>query len=105
MPYIKQEDRDRIDLKLDALLPEIMGAGQFNYVITSIMHDAIAYCGESYSLYNELIGALECAKLEVYRRLVGPYENEKIIENGDVMIYFRENMKRLDKILAEKNYV
>ena len=33
---------------------------------------------------NAIIGALECAKLELYRRVAAPYEDDKIIENGDV---------------------
>jgi hypothetical protein len=35
-------------------------------------------------MYNDVIGALECCKLELYRRMVAPYENTKIKENGDV---------------------
>ena len=31
-----------------------------------------------------LIGVLECAKLELYRRVAAPYEDDKIDENGDV---------------------
>ena len=27
---------------------------------------------------------LECAKLELYRRVAAPYEDEKIDQNGDV---------------------
>ena len=30
------------------------------------------------------MGALECAKLELYRRVAAPYEDVKIMENGDV---------------------
>lgn len=33
---------------------------------------------------NEVVGALESAKLELYRRIVGPYEDKKSAENGDV---------------------
>jgi len=39
---------------------------------------------EGYTTYNEVVGVLECAKLEMYRRAVAPYEDEKIAENGDV---------------------
>jgi len=35
-------------------------------------------------LINAIIGALECAKLELYRRVAAPYEDDKIAENGDV---------------------
>ena len=37
-----------------------------------------------YHHYNQLIGVLECAKLELYRRLIAPYEDVKIIDDGDV---------------------
>jgi hypothetical protein len=40
--------------------------------------------GMSYQNINELIGVLECAKLELYRRVASPYEDEKIQSNGDV---------------------
>ena len=40
--------------------------------------------GESYSNYAECIAALECAKIELYRRKIAPYEDKKIEENGDI---------------------
>jgi hypothetical protein len=39
---------------------------------------------KSYFSYNEVVGVLECVKLEMYRRLVAPYEDRKCKENGDV---------------------
>jgi hypothetical protein len=30
------------------------------------------------------MGVLESAKLELYRRKIAPYEDDKIAENGDV---------------------
>lgn len=39
---------------------------------------------KNYEDYRNFIGELECAKLEIYRRLVAKYENKKIKENGDV---------------------
>lgn len=32
-----------------------------------------------------MVGVLECAKLEAYRRIASPHEDKKIDENGDVM--------------------
>jgi len=46
--------------------------------------EAIKQNGESYGAYKEILGELECAKFEIYRRLVAKYEDEKMIENGDV---------------------
>jgi hypothetical protein len=58
-------------------------AGELNYKLTSVINDYLGD-GLSYAKLNEVIGALECAKLELYRRLAAPYEDTKIQENGDV---------------------
>lgn len=81
MPYIKQEDRK----KLDAVdLPWIENTGELNYFITTICQSYIYERGLNYQNINAVIGALECAKLELYRRVASPYEDKKILENGDV---------------------
>lgn len=38
----------------------------------------------NWDIYFNLVGELECCKLEIYRRLIAPYEDKKIIENSDV---------------------
>ena len=95
MPYIKQEDRK--DLSYDGISPK--NSGQLNYLLTQIILiylDNIReyipnfgtnpgkYLANTYSDYNAVMGVLECIKQELYRRLVVPYENKKITENGDV---------------------
>ena len=78
MPYIKKSLRPTVIKKGPT------NAGELNYLVTII---AIRYVQEgevSYRKINDAIGALECAKLELYRRLAAPYEDKKIIENGDV---------------------
>ena len=90
MPYILRENRETIDHEIDALATKIIQAlmeedraGALNYTITRIIHRL--YCEEiSYSQVNEAVGVLECAKLELYRKVAAPYEDEKIKENGDV---------------------
>jgi hypothetical protein len=59
-------------------------AGELNYAVTNLVLGYIAQHGKNYQHINDVIGALEGAKLEFYRRLVGPYEDTKIAENGDV---------------------
>lgn len=105
MPYINKQDRELIDhdadftgmsglskfiKKLDKLRdtwPNTKSVGwhpgTLNYIITRLCH---WWLGDNpnYAKYNELIGVLECAKMELYRRKVAPYEDKKIIENGDV---------------------
>lgn len=38
----------------------------------------------SYARFNAIIGALECCKTEICRKLISPYEDEKIKENGEI---------------------
>jgi hypothetical protein len=81
MPYIKPLDRERFE---DVKFIDPDNAGELNYVFTKIAHNYIKNKGEKYQHYNDLIGALEGAKLELYRRYITPYEDKKIGENGDV---------------------
>jgi hypothetical protein len=78
MPYITEDRRDCIDT---GSLPET--AGELNYALTQIVR---LYLGGSpnYQRFNDAIGALEGCKLELYRRQVSPYEDKKIVQNGDV---------------------
>lgn len=79
MPYIKQEDR----LAVPDMIPET--PGELNYLFTKLILEYIdERGGMSYTVVNEVVGVLECAKLELYRRLAAPYEDEKIELNGDV---------------------
>lgn len=87
MPYIKQEDRRKFNDILNQLKNEIdiNSPGELNYLITSIVHTYIKqFPNLNYITINEVIGALECAKMELYRKVAVPYEEKKITENGDV---------------------
>lgn len=86
MPYIKPEDRRPLDPLIKQLaeaLPEQNFAGNLNYVISKLSARLLDE-QLSYARLNEIIGALECAKLELYRRVAAPYEDGKIESNGDV---------------------
>lgn len=89
MPYIKKERKDHFyvvldDLKEDMQKIEDLSAGDLNYLITSTIKAYVEVKGKRYQTLNDAIGALEGAKLELYRREVAPYENAKLAENGDV---------------------
>lgn len=58
-------------------------SGNLNYIITRI---CLYWLGKNpcYADYNAVIGALESAKLELYRRQVVPYEEVKKELNGEV---------------------
>lgn len=79
MPYIKREKREEV------FSQGPRNPGELNYLITEVIQHYIRNSGGfSYQVANDIIGALEGAKLEFYRRLVQQYEDRKIKENGDV---------------------
>lgn len=86
MPYVKQEIRSMLASTTKAIEqnPPIT-VGDLNYIITKT---CLAFLEKNmivnYQSYNDVIGALECCKLEMYRRAVVPYEQKKIEESGDV---------------------
>lgn len=87
MPYIKQEYRISIEEELNTLIEAmkfdgINGVGDCNYVITKLLQGVLQ--PKTYTDMNAVIGVLECAKMEFYRRAAAPYEDQKAGENGDV---------------------
>jgi len=88
MPYVDQATRDA--LADNAYYSTSVGgdgpitAGELNYCITRLCDRYLSESKHKYTDYNEIIGVLECAKLEFYRRLIVPYEDQKKEENGDV---------------------
>ena len=88
MPYIKQGNRKALEEKYGAQMLDYIptNPGELNFVLTLIIRDYLRGRGvlSSYQDYNDVIGALEACKLELYRRKIVPYEEGKIDENGDV---------------------
>lgn len=58
--------------------------GELNYVITKLCCEYALGGPLNYEVINDVIGALEGAKMEFYRRIVAVYEDQKKEENGDV---------------------
>jgi len=93
MPYIDNEVRERYgNLTIDQLLQRFRDAaligqdtlpGDLNWVISNFMFHVFD-ANPSYRLGNTLMGVLESAKQEFYRRKLAPYEDNKIKENGDL---------------------
>ena len=83
MPYIQPTSRPRFDHGIEELAANINTPGELNYVISRLL---VKLYDEhtSYDMINTLIGVLECAKLEFYRRVAAQYEQAKMLANGDV---------------------
>lgn len=89
VPYIRQHER----LKYVPVLLEVAKIfapmsnenkpGELAFLLTAIVREAV---GENarFSELNLAIGALESVKLEFYRKTIAPYEDRKIVENGDL---------------------
>jgi hypothetical protein len=77
MPYIPQSDRERARR-------EPRNPGELNFAITSLLIEYAQRQGLRYQVINDVLGALEGAKLEFYARVARPYEDTKIAANGDV---------------------
>jgi hypothetical protein len=78
MPYIKPERKSEL------VNEQANYSGELNYKITELAIEYLDHKGKSYDTINEIMGAMECAKLEFYRRVAVPYEETKKEENGDV---------------------
>ena len=92
MPYIKQDHRNELYEAIDQLSSVIKKLnkensaqtrdGLLNFSVTEILNQV--YPDARYHDFNEIIGFLECCKLEYYRKKIGPYEDLKETENGPV---------------------
>jgi len=87
MPYIKDIFARK---ELDDVAQEFVKVGnkRFKDSIVGFLNYFIfklaKYYIHDYASSQRFIGELECAKTEVYRRIIAPYEDKKIKENGDV---------------------
>lgn len=87
MPYITGAERARLDAAsdaIDAVITDQTSAGELNYLVSRLARAYVAAKGLRYEHLNAVVGALESAKAEFQRRVVAPYEANKIVENGDV---------------------
>jgi hypothetical protein len=79
MPYVDEPTKIRLDITQNPYT-----AGELNYLVTKLVLKFLKANDLNYERINQAVGALECAKQELYRRLAAPYENKKAKENGDV---------------------
>jgi hypothetical protein len=90
MPYITPDQRHELDPWLQDLSNQLNfvkydymeRAGRLNYCMTRLALEAFPV--RKYWMLALVCGVFVTALLEYYRRWVGPYENEKWAENGDV---------------------
>lgn len=85
MPYIADNKKRKIfDENIERCITFCDSAGDLTYCFYKFMMLYVKRFGLSFSIWTHCISALESAKLEYYRRHMSKYEDEKIIDNGDV---------------------
>jgi hypothetical protein len=99
MPYISEEEREELDEAISNLVHRIRDKktgldnphdfsnylGRINYCFSRVIGQLIK--DPSYKKIAMITGVLENIKQEFYRRVASPYEDQKIIENGDISEY------------------
>jgi hypothetical protein len=90
MPYVDPDSRADLD-------PNPVCAaetpGDLNYQFTVLALDYLNTHAASYRTINDVLGALEGAKQEFYRRVAVPYEQQAIARNGDLYPDLRPRTK------------
>lgn len=93
MPYVPAEVKYRITHG-----SKPFDSGTLTYLLTTIVDDYITE-GQSrdisFAALADAIGALECTKLELYRRVAAPYEDAKREINGEA--YSSRALKAVQK--------
>ena len=92
MPYIPQETRNDIDAEITGLLialedvPFEKRGGAVNYTIARIVMNTLKpKTGWSYHSLANALSHIHEAEEEIRRRMLGPYEDECIKKNGDLV--------------------
>lgn len=87
MPYIKKDQRPAIDQLVNPLIEHLKSLpledqdGSLNYAVTKIVKNVYP---QKYFHFNRALGVLTAITHELYRKIIGPYEDTKISQNGDV---------------------
>ncbi len=109
MPYIDENSRKVLDRYIDDLADvitnfseldneKVMGVlGDLNYCISRLV--GIVTGDTSYAKVAMITGVLENVKQEFYRRVAVPYEEEKIVQNGDIKEYKNRHLTGKNRLV------
>jgi len=85
MPYTKQKDRTMHEVIDELVEHHIKVKGDLNYTICELVGQlCLRDGGLSYTSTSNWIDGVHGAERELTRRLLGPYEDLKAKQNGDV---------------------
>lgn len=82
MPYIEKDRRKYMDEIVRLMKAfKVKANGDLNYILYKFCKEHVE---SSYNNYKNFCGELRQCATEIERRILGPYEDEKIKENGDI---------------------
>ena len=100
MPYIPQEGRDKYDDLVDELVTKLVELddnnlvkGHHNYIMYTLALKLADKLGIRYATLQDIVGTFDCCKMEFYRKVVAPYENQAAKKSGEVTIPILNAMK------------
>lgn len=99
MPYINEDERKELDEAINQMVEAIRNSksslynphefanylGRINYCFSRVIMGVMKTV--SYKNIAMATGVLENIQQELYRRAAVPYEDKKILENGDISEY------------------
>ena len=92
VPYVMRSNLTR-DVERGvrhAVAGMLYGAGDLTFAITVLVDEFLYEHDASFEHFAQAIAALEAAKLELYRREIANYEDQKRQANGEVYHDWRE---------------
>jgi len=82
VPYIKNIRRKDMEEIVDLMVSKgVLADGDLNYVLYKFCKENVK---PGYNNYKNFCGELRQSATEIERRILASYENQKILENGDV---------------------
>ncbi len=82
MPYISPEKRPDMNKVVEVMkVVGVKADGDLNYILFKYCKEAVP---SSYNSIKNFLGELDECRAEIRRRLLAPYEDMKIEQNGDV---------------------
>lgn len=109
MPYIDEKSRKILDRSIDDLANIITNhselgnedvvtvLGDLNYCMTRLIGQVMG--STSYAKIAMITGVVENVKQEFYRRVAVPYEEEKIVMNGDIKEYKNRHLTGKNRVI------
>ena len=91
MPYIHPADRQQYEPIIASLVAAMAGReprqalGDLNYVVFAAVRRYLDDGRMTYANASALLGTMDCCRMEIYRRLIAPYEDTKRQEHGDAV--------------------